>query len=84
MMQIKIYTTTTCPFCKLEKEYLDSKGIKYENIFVDQNPEEAKRLIEQSNQMGVPFTEITKDDGTIAKILGFDKDKINQALGISG
>ena len=82
-MQIKIYTTTTCPFCKLEKEYLDSKGIKYENIFVDQNPEEAKRLIEQSNQMGVPFTEITKDDGTEEKILGFDKEKLDKALGIN-
>lgn len=82
MAQIKIYTTTTCPFCKMEKEYLDSKGIKYENIFVDQNPDEAKRLIEESNQMGVPFTEITKDDGTLVKILGFDKAKLNEALGI--
>ena len=80
-MLVKIYTTTTCPFCKLEKEYLDSKGIKYENIFVDENADEAKRLIEESNQMGVPFTEITKDDGTLEKILGFDKEKINQALG---
>lgn len=67
----------------MEKEYLDSKGITYENIFVDQNPEEAKRMIEESGQMGVPFTEITKDDGTLVKILGFDKAKINEALGIS-
>lgn len=83
MAQVKIYTTTTCPFCKLEKEYLDSKGIKYENIFVDQKPDEAKRLIEESSQMGVPFTEITKDDGSLVKILGFDKEKLNQALGFS-
>lgn len=83
LAKVKIYTTTTCPFCKLEKEYLDSKEIKYENIFVDQNPDEAKRLIEESAQMGVPFTEIIQDDGTNVKILGFDKDKINQALGIS-
>lgn len=83
MVQIKIYTTTTCPFCKMEKEYLNSKGIKYENIFVDQNPVEAKRLIEESQQMGVPFSEITKDDGTVVKILGFDKTKLNEALGIS-
>lgn len=67
----------------MEKEYLNSKGIKYENIFVDQNPVEAKRLIEESQQMGVPFSEITKDDGTVVKILGFDKTKLNEALGIS-
>lgn len=83
MVSVKIYTTTTCPFCKMEKEYLDSKGIQYENIFVDQQPDEAKRLIEESGQMGVPFTEITKEDGTVEKILGFDKNKLNEVLGIS-
>ena len=83
MAKVKIYSTTTCPFCKMEKQYLEEKGIQYENIFVDQQPDEAKRLIEESGQMGVPFTEITKDDGQVMKILGFDKNKLNEALGIS-
>lgn len=83
MAKVTIYTTTTCPFCKMEKEYLDSKNIAYENIFVDQKPDEAKKLIEESGQMGVPFTEIIKDDNSKVTILGFDKDKINQALGIT-
>lgn len=82
-MQVKIYTTTTCPYCKLEKAYLDSKSVKYENIFVDHDEGAAKKMIEESGQMGVPFTEITKDDGTLVKILGFDKQKINEALGIN-
>lgn len=84
MTKVKIYSTTTCPFCKMEKQYLEEKGIQYENIFVDQQPDEAKRLIEESGQMGVPFTEITKDDGSMVKILGFDKSKLNEALGITG
>lgn len=83
MAKVKIYSTTTCPFCKMEKQYLEEKGIQYENIFVDQQPDEAKRLIEESGQMGVPFTEITKDDGSEVKILGFDKNKLNEALGIA-
>lgn len=83
MTKVKIYSTTTCPFCKMEKEYLEEKGTAYENIFVDQQPDEAKRLIEESGQMGVPFTEITKDDGQVVKILGFDKNKLNEALGIT-
>ncbi len=82
-MQVKIYTTTTCPYCKMEKEYLDSKGIKYENVFVDQDEDAAKQMIEESGQMGVPLTKITKDDGTVEHILGFEKTKLNQALGIS-
>ena len=83
MATVKLFKTTTCPFCKMESEYLTSKGIKFEEIYVDQKPEEAKKLIEESGQMGVPFTEITKDDGTLERILGFDRDKINSALGIS-
>ena len=79
-MKVKIYTTTTCPFCKLEKEFLDSKGIKYENVFVDQDAAAAKKMIEESGQMGVPFTEIEKDDGSLVKILGFDKPKLEEAL----
>jgi len=82
-MKVKIYTTTTCPFCKLEKEYLDSKGITYDNVFVDQDATAAKKMIEESGQMGVPFTEITKENGTLVKILGFDKEKLNEALGVS-
>jgi len=82
-MKVKLFKTTTCPFCKMESEYLTSKNIEFEEIYVDQKPGEAKKLIKESGQIGVPFTEITKDDGTIEKILGFDQDKLNLALGIS-
>ena len=82
MATVKIYTTTTCPYCKMEKEYLDSKNIRYENIFVDENPDAAKQMIEISGQMGVPFT-VIEDNGKSTAILGFDKPKINEALNIS-
>jgi glutaredoxin len=65
------------------KSYLDSKKIKYDNTFVDDDEEAAKKMIAESGQMGVPFTEITKEDGSVIKILGFDQEKINEALGIS-
>ena len=83
MVKVKIYTTTTCPYCKMEKEYLDSKGIKYANVFVDNDTKAAEEMISESGQMGVPFTEVTKDDGSVVKILGFDKEKLNEAVGIS-
>lgn len=82
-MKVTVYTTTTCPYCKMEKEYLDSKSVKYENFFVDQNPGKAEEMMEESGQMGVPFTVIEKDDGSEEKILGFDKEKLNKALGTS-
>lgn len=82
-MQVKIYTTATCPFCRMEKQYLDSKNIKYENIFVDVNEQATAEMVKISGQMGVPFTVITQDDGTITTVLGFDREKLNQALGIN-
>lgn len=82
MATIKIYTTTTCPYCKMEKAYLDSKKIVYTNIFVDEDPKAAEEMIKISGQMGVPFTVITKEDGSQVTILGFDKTKIDQALGL--
>jgi len=83
MAKVTMYTTTTCPFCKMEKEYLDSKNIQYEEILVDERPEEAQKMIAMSGQLGVPFTVIKKEDGHEEKILGFDKAKIDQILHIS-
>lgn len=80
MATVKIYTTTTCPYCKMEKAYLDVKKISYTNIFVDEDSKAAEEMIKISGQMGVPFTVITKDDGAQVTILGFDKMKIDAAL----
>lgn len=79
-MTIKIYKTTTCPYCKMEAEYLESKGIKFEEIYVDKNPKAVEEMIAESGQMGVPFTVITKDDGSKITILGFDKQKLDSTL----
>lgn len=80
---VRLFKTTTCPFCKQESEYLTSKGIQFEEIYVDKDPKEAEEMVKLSGQMGVPFAVIKKDDGGEEHILGFDKDKINTALGIS-
>ena len=83
MINVKIYTTTTCPYCKMEKDYLDSKDVKYENVFVDDDPAAAQEMLEKSGQMGVPFTVVQKEDGQEEKILGFDKERLNQILNLS-
>ena len=79
-MNIKIYKTTTCPYCKMEAEYLQSKGIQFEEIYVDKDPKAVQEMIAESGQMGVPFTVITKDDGSKVSILGFDKQKLDSTL----
>ena len=81
MAKVTMYTTTTCPFCRMQKEYLNSKNVKFSEILVDENPQEAQKMIAISGQMGVPFTVIVKDNGQQVNILGFDKAKIDDALG---
>ena len=75
MAKVKIYSTPTCPFCKAAKEFFKEKGIKFEDIDVSKNEEAAKEAKEKSGAMSVPIIEI---DGKI--IIGFDKEKIEQAL----
>lgn len=74
---VKVYTTSTCPYCTMLKKFLTEKNISFENIDVGSNPQKAKEMVEKSGQMGVPVINI---DGKI--IIGFDKEVILKELEI--
>jgi glutaredoxin len=82
MPRVKVYSTSTCPYCRLEKDYLRSRGIEYEDVLLDEQPESIQASIDTCGSLAVPCTHITKDDGTEVQILGFDRQKIDQALGL--
>lgn len=82
MAKIKVYSTTTCPYCHMLKSYLKEKNIPFEDIVLDYNPDKATETVHICQSMGVPCTHITKDDGTEIGILGFDKPKIDKELGL--
>ncbi len=73
--KVTIYSATWCAFCHAAKQYLDSKGIKYTDKDVDEDPASARECVEKSGQTGIPVLDI---DGTI--IVGFDRPKIDAAL----
>jgi glutaredoxin-like YruB-family protein len=75
-MEIKIYSTPTCPYCKLVKQYLSSKGQSYEDIDVSQNKTALEEMVKLSGQMGVPTVVI---NGQV--VVGFDKERIDSLLG---
>lgn len=64
----------------MQMEYLKSKKVDFDEILVDENPDAAQKMIEMSGQLGVPFTVISKEDGTEEKILGFDKKRLEEVL----
>jgi glutaredoxin 3 len=74
-MSVKIYTTPTCPYCKMAKKFFEENGVKYEEIDVSKNEKALKEMVLKSKQMGVPVIDI---DGEI--IVGFDKSSIKKAL----
>lgn len=79
-MKITIYSTTTCPYCVMLKKWLTEKKVEYTEYMVDKNPYAAEVMISQSGQHGVPFSTVEHEDGTIDKILGFDREQFQVAL----
>ena len=77
-LKIRIYTTPSCPYCRRAKEYFRRLGLKFREIDVSRNPAEAEKLYKKTKQLGVPVIEI----GNLT-IIGFDKSKIDRAIGLS-
>jgi glutaredoxin len=82
MSKVKMYTTATCVYCRAEKAFFKEHNIDFVEAHVDVDAAAAEEMINLSGQMGVPFTVITKDDGTKEGILGFDQPRLKQALGL--
>jgi glutaredoxin 3 len=83
-MQITVYATATCPYCKMIKDYLNSKNIAFTEKLVDSDEEAQKEMAAASGGfLGVPFTTIILDSGTKETVLGFDKGKLDSLLGIA-
>lgn len=80
--KVKVYSTTTCPYCKMEVEWLKSKEIPFEEVKVDQNYEEAKQMVEKTGQMGVPVTEIQYKDRKSEFVVGFNTPQLSYMLGV--
>lgn len=82
-MKVTIYSTKTCVYCKMLKDWLDNNSIEYTNYNVEDNPFAAQMMMIQSGQRGVPFSTIEYDDGSIEKILGFYRPRFEALLGSS-
>lgn len=79
MTTVKVYSTPSCPFCVKTKEFLKQHNIEYVDLNVAENEELRNEMIEKSDQMSVPVTDI---DGEI--IIGFDEKKLRKTLKMEG
>ncbi len=73
-----IYTTPTCVYCKMTKEFFKEIGVSYEEKDVSTDEHARDEMVEKSGQLGVPVISI---DGKIT--VGFDKEKLRELLNIT-
>lgn len=75
-MSVKVYSTPTCPFCTMAKNYLKQNDIAFEDVDVSKDREQAMDMIRKSGQRGVPVIDY---EGEI--IVGFDKKRLAELIG---
>jgi glutaredoxin 3 len=76
--KVAIYSTPTCHFCGLAKEYFKENDVTYMEYNVGSDVEKRTEMMQKSGGLAVPV--ITIDDQVI---VGFDKEKIASALGLA-
>lgn len=75
--KVTIYSTPTCHFCNMAKDFFKENNIAYESFDVQSDLAKRKEMIEKSGQMGVPVIYV---DGEL--VMGFDEDKLRELLNL--
>lgn len=73
--KVIVYSTATCPYCLMAKDYLKEKGVTFEDKNVGVDRSAGQEMVAKSGQMGVPVIDI---DGKI--IVGFQPEVFDQLL----
>jgi len=71
-----VYSTPSCPYCSMAKDFLRSKNVPFDDIDVSRNQQAAMEMIRKSGQSGVPVIDF---NGEI--IIGFDRSRLERLTG---
>lgn len=75
MAKVTIYTTPTCGYCQMAKQFFKEKGVEYEEFDVMSDLEKRREMVDKTGQMGVPV--ITVDNQVV---VGFDRAELERLL----
>jgi len=78
MKRVEIYTTPTCHFCHMAKEFFKANGIEYVEYDVATDVQKRQEMVKVTGQLGVPVTLIGGKD----VIIGFDEKALRKLLDI--
>jgi glutaredoxin-like YruB-family protein len=77
MAKVTIYSTPTCVYCKMAKEFFAKNNVAYEEHDVASDMKAREEMVNKSHQLGVPVIDI---DNNI--VVGFDQKTIEGLLGL--
>ena len=78
MKKVTVYSTPTCHFCNMAKEYFKENNVSFESFDVSVDPEKRREMMEISGQLGVPVITIDND-----VVIGFNRPKLAELLSIA-
>lgn len=76
--KVEIYSTESCHFCHMAKEFFKSHGVEYTDYNVGADTAKRNEMLEKSGQMGVPVIVIDNKD----VVIGFNQKALTNLLGI--
>ena len=75
MKKVEIYSTPTCHYCHMAKDFFEDNNIEFTDYNVAENMEKRTEMVETSGQMGVPVIKIGDEF-----VIGFNEAKIKELL----
>jgi len=76
MKKVEIYSTPTCHFCHMAKEFFTANNVPFTDYNVASDTQRRAEMVEKSGQMGVPVIIIDSKD----LVVGFDQRHIAKLL----
>jgi len=77
MSQVTIYSTPTCVYCNLAKDFFKANKVDFADFNVASDLDKRKEMIDKTGQMGVPVIDVGGDI-----VIGFDEPKLKTVLGL--
>lgn len=74
-MSVAVYSTPSCPYCTMVKNFLKEKNVRFEEYDVSRDERRASEMIRKSGQMGVPVVDV---NGRV--LVGYRPAEIERAL----
>ncbi len=82
MKKVIVYSTPTCHYCHLAKDFFNEKGVEFSDVDVSVDQEALKMMVEKTGQMGVPVIAVGEGEDEQV-VVGFDQGKLAEMLGLN-